>query len=146
MTTTSPRDNPPMLLVTFACGLLFGFGLAYATMIRPESVLNFLTFRDFGLMLVLGTASGISLLMFQFAPRLMRKPPLGYAFERRPFALNRGAVAGGALFGLGWGISGVCPGSALAGVGTGNAVLLLPLAGIFFGAWLHGIVVGGDGG
>lgn len=140
--TTSPFLRHFATAVTLASGLVFGFGLTYATMIRPESVLAFLTLKDFGLMLVLGSAMGINVLVFQLAPRLMKKPPLGEAFEQRPFALDRQAALGGALFGLGWGICGVCPGSALAGVGAGNGELLLPLAGIFFGAWLHGRLIG----
>ncbi len=126
------------MIATLLSGLVFGFGLAWATMIRPESVIAFLTFQDFGLMLVLGSAMGINLIVFQLAPRLMKRPVLGTLFEKRPFALSGRAALGGALFGIGWGICGVCPGAALAGVGSGDGALLLPLAGIFFGAWLHG--------
>ena len=46
------------------------------------------------------------------------------------------------LFGLGWGICGVCPGPALAGLGAGNSDLLIALAGIFAGAGLHGLWAG----
>ena len=107
--TTSPFLRHFATAVTLASGLLFGFGLAYATMIRPESVLAFLTLKDFGLMLVLGSAMGINVLVFQLAPRLMKKPPLGEAFEQRPFALDRQAALGGALFGLGWGFAASVP-------------------------------------
>ena len=124
---------------TLTSGTLFGFGLAWSTMIRPESVLNFLTFRDLGLLLVLGSAVGINLLTYQVLPRLRRAALLGAPFEKRPFSLNWQSLAGGVLFGLGWGLCGVCPGPALAGLGAGNGDLLLALAGIFAGAWLHGL-------
>ncbi|QID19522.1 YeeE/YedE family protein [Nitrogeniibacter mangrovi] len=129
-------------LVTLVAGTLFGFGLSWATMIRPEVVLSFLTFDDLGLLFVLGAATGLNLIVFQLVPRLRRRALLGGAFEPRPFQVDRRSLAGGALFGVGWGICGVCPGPALAGLGAGNPDLLIALGGIFAGALLHGLTVG----
>jgi uncharacterized membrane protein YedE/YeeE len=125
-------------LATLASGMLFGLGLAWSTMIRPESVLAFLTFHDLGLLLVLGSAVGLNLLVYQALPKIRRQALLGGAFQQRPFTLDRQSLTGGLLFGLGWGICGVCPGPALAGLGAGNADLLIALASIFVGAGLHG--------
>ena len=58
-------------LATLAAGMLFGFGLSVSTMIRPEVVLSFLRFQDFGLMLVMGGAVIVVLLAYKLAPRLM---------------------------------------------------------------------------
>lgn len=126
-------------VATLASGLLFGFGLAWSTMIRPESVLAFLSFDDLGLLFVLGSAVTINLVVYQLVPRLRRQSLLGPEFQLRPFELNGTAVIGGILFGLGWGLCGVCPGPALAGLGAGNSDLLVALAGIFAGALLHGL-------
>jgi uncharacterized membrane protein YedE/YeeE len=52
--------------------------------------------------------------------------------------LNRRTVIGAAIFGIGWGLCGVCPGPAFAAVGAGIWKILLTLAGIFAGAYLHG--------
>lgn len=130
---------------TLASGALFGFGLAWSTMIRPESVLNFLTFSDLGLLLVLGCAVGINLLVYQLLPRWRKAPLLGGEYQTRPFALDRQSLFGGVLFGIGWGLCGVCPGPALAGVGAGNADLLVALLSIFVGAGLHGLWAGRKG-
>ncbi|MBS1130378.1 MAG: YeeE/YedE [Proteobacteria bacterium] len=128
-------------LATLASGTLFGFGLAWSTMIRPESVLAFLTFQDLGLLLVLGSAVGLNLLIFQALPKIRQRALLGGVFQQRPFSLDKQSLAGGVLFGLGWGICGICPGPALAGLGAGNGDLLIALASIFAGAGMHGLWV-----
>lgn len=129
-------------VVTLISGLVFGFGLAWSTMIRPDSILAFLRFQDLGLLLVLGSAVGLNLLVFQLLPRLSRRPVFGTAYQQRPFTLNRQTLLGGILFGLGWGICGICPGPALAGLGAGNPDMLIALAAIFAGAGLHGLWAG----
>ena len=126
------------LVVVLVCGALFGFGLALATMIRPEVVLSFLEWRDFGLLLVLGGAATVTLLAYQFVPRLLKKPVLADRFGAHPSALNRDTIVGAAIFGAGWGLSGVCPGPAIAGLGAGNWPLLWALGGIAIGAWIQG--------
>lgn len=130
---------------TVLAGLVFGFGLAWSTMIRPESVIAFLTFNDLGLLLVLGCATGLNLVVMNLLPRLRGSAFSGAAFQKRPFVLDRAALLGGVLFGIGWGICGVCPGPALTGLGAGNADLLIALAGIFAGAGLHGLWAGRPG-
>lgn len=123
-------------------GAIFGFGLALATMIRPEVVLSFLRGRDYGLLLVLGAAVAVTLLAYRFAPRAMGKPFAGAAFGTHPSALDARTIGGAAIFGIGWGLSGVCPGPAIAGLGTGDWPLLWAVAGLFAGAWVHGRFVG----
>ena len=119
-------------------GALFGFGLSYSSMIKPEVVLSFLRFDDFGLLWVLGSASLTTMLTYQFLPRLMRKPLFDKSFREHAASLDRNTLVGAAIFGIGWGISGVCPGPALAGLGAGNWPLLFSLAGIFAGAYVQG--------
>lgn len=126
------------LIWTLVSGVLFGLGLAYSNMIHPETVLAFLTFHDLGLLLVLGVAVGINLLVFQWVRRLRERALSGDAFEQRPFQLSRQVILGGVLFGLGWGICGVCPAPAFAGLGAGNWRMLIVLLAIFIGAGVHG--------
>ena len=135
----SPTSRTFATLATLCSGILFGFGLAYSTMIRPESVLSFLQFDDLGLLLVLGAAVGLNLLVFWIVPRFCARPIFGDKFEARQFTFDRRRLAGGVLFGVGWGLCGVCPGPALAGIGTGSTALLIALAGILAGTLLHGL-------
>ncbi len=130
--------TPARFVATLIAGALFGFGLALSTMVSPEVVLSFLHFQDFGLLLVMGGAVGVTVLAYQLAPRLMKRPLWGDHFAVRPAALDRDTVLGAALFGVGWGLCGVCPGPAIAGLGVGNSAMLIALAGIAAGAWLQG--------
>lgn len=126
-------------LATLAAGILFGFGLSYAGMVRPEVVLSFLRLQDLGLMLVLGCAVMVAVFAYRGLPRLMKQPVLDDHFHAHPVAWNRDTVVGAALFGVGWGLGGVCPGPAIAGLGTGNLDLLWALGGIALGALVHGL-------
>lgn len=126
-------------LATLFAGSLFGFGLSFSTMVRPEVVLGFLRFQDYGLMLVMGGAVMVVLLAYQLAPRLLARPVLDDHFHTHPSAWNRDTALGAALFGIGWGLCGVCPGPAIAALGTGNWDLLWALGGIALGALVQGL-------
>lgn len=136
---SAPRMTPAALLVTLLAGMLFGFGLSLSGMIQPEVVLSFLRFTDFGLMLVMGGAVCVTLLVFKALPRLMQQPWLGGYFHTHVSLLNRDTLIGAALFGMGWGLSGVCPGPAIAAIGAGNTDVLWALAGIACGALAQGL-------
>jgi uncharacterized membrane protein YedE/YeeE len=125
-------------LATLVAGMLFGFGLSVSTMIRPEVVLSFLHFQDFGLMLVMGGAVLVVMLTYKLAPRLLKRPLLDDHFHAHPSHWDRDTLVGAALFGAGWGLCGVCPGPAIAGLGAANWNLLWALAGIALGALFQG--------
>ncbi|HVL55689.1 MAG TPA: DUF6691 family protein [Burkholderiaceae bacterium] len=131
------------MLFVLLSGALFGFGLALSTMVRPEVVLSFLRWHDMGLLLVLGGAVVVTALVYFLAPRLMQRPLFAPSFGVHPSELDRRTIGGAAIFGIGWGLCGVCPGPAIAGLGTGNWPLLIALAGIFAGAWVQGRWFGG---
>jgi uncharacterized membrane protein YedE/YeeE len=100
-------------LVILFSGLLFGFGLALSQMINPDRVLGFLDILgqwDPTLLFVLGGAVGVTIVSFRFI--LPRSRPLLAAQFYLPAAtkIDVPLIAGAALFGIGWGISGYCPG------------------------------------
>lgn len=134
----STPNNLTKNLATLASGALFGFGLSISTMIRPEVVLSFLRFKDFGLMLVMGGAVVVVLLSYKLVPRLIARPLLDDHFHTHPSVWNRDTAVGAAIFGIGWGLCGVCPGPAIAGLGAGNWDLLWALGGIALGALVQG--------
>jgi uncharacterized protein len=126
------------LLAVLLCGAVFGVGLSLASMVKPEVVIDFLLFRDLGLLLVLGIAMLVTLLAYQLGPRMLEKPVLEARFASYASALDARTLVGAAIFGAGWGICGVCPGPAIAGLGVGNWPLLYALAGIAVGAYVQG--------
>jgi uncharacterized membrane protein YedE/YeeE len=110
-------------IVSLVAGLLFGLGLAVAQMSNPLKVLGFLDVAgdwDPSLALVMGGAVGITLLAFKLV--LRRPAPMWAARFHLPtlIAIDKRLVLGSALFGVGWGMSGYCPGPALATMLSGN--------------------------
>jgi uncharacterized membrane protein YedE/YeeE len=126
--------------VVLVGGILFGFGLGVSRMARPEVVLDFLQFQDLGLLFVMGGAAVVSALTFYVGTTLLDQPaPLtGRPYTRRVRDLDRNVLAGGAVFGVGWGLSGICPGAAYASVGIGNWPILWAVGGMFLGAYAQG--------
>jgi uncharacterized protein len=100
-----------------AAGLLFGLGLAISQMTNPAKVLNFLDVTgrwDPSLLLVLGAAVLVTVTSFRWV--LRREAPLFDARFHVPSRrdLDRRLLIGAAIFGIGWGIGGYCPGPAFA--------------------------------
>ena len=116
----------------FACGLIFAIGLGLAGMTQPAKVIGFLDLTgawDPSLAFVMGGAVLVGLIAF---PLILarRRPWLGGRFalpERND--IDAPLVAGAALFGMGWGLSGYCPGPALVSLVTGSD-LVEPLASV----------------
>ncbi|GGL42564.1 hypothetical protein GCM10009037_27640 [Halarchaeum grantii] len=135
----SERESALFAPVVFAGGLVFGLGLAVSGMAKPEVVLDFLQFEDLGLLFVMGGAAVVTGLAFFVGTTFLERAPLtGRAYTRRVKAMDRNVVLGGAVFGVGWGISGICPGAAYASVGIGNLPVLWAVAGMFLGAYAQG--------
>ncbi|WP_440772577.1 DUF6691 family protein [Natronorubrum sp. DTA28] len=134
------RDRHPLFVpLIFVGGVLFGFGLGFSHMARPEVVLNFLQFEDFGLLFVMFGAAIVSGLAFASIPQLRDRSPLsGETYGRRLKSLDRNVLIGGGIFGVGWGLSGICPGAAYASLGVGNVTILWALVGMFVGAYVQG--------
>ncbi len=127
------------LVAVLLGGLVFGFGLALSGMTKPEVVLSFLQLEDFGLVLVMAGAIAVTATAFHLGPRLVATPPCG-DYEPADKTRRRGTIAGAVVFGLGWGVAGICPGAMIASLGTGNWFILIGIAGALAGAYLQGRV------
>ncbi|KON29518.1 hypothetical protein AC480_03015 [miscellaneous Crenarchaeota group archaeon SMTZ1-55] len=125
-------------LVVFVGGILFGFGLAIGGMAHQEIVLSFLQLKDLGLLVLLGSAALVTAITINLVPRWVTHPMLGGEFTRRQRTLSKRTIIGAAVFGVGWGLSGQCPGSSIASIGVGNLPVLLGVATMFLGAYVMG--------
>ena len=125
--------------IAFAAGLLFGLGLSLGGMTQPAVVLGFLDI--FGAWdprlvfvmagAVLTTAIGYRLVLRRSRPLLAER--FQWPTSRR---IDARLIGGAALFGIGWGIAGYCPGPALASLGAGVPALLVLVACMIAGWWL----------
>ena len=121
-------------------GLIFGLGLAVAQMTDPRKVQGFLDVSgawDASLLLVLGGA--VLLTAFGYARVFRRGAPLWDSVFHLPLvqSVDPPLVIGSALFGMGWGLAGYCPGPAIASIGLGNPEALWVVPAIVAGAALH---------
>ena len=125
-------------LVLLFGGLIFGFGLAVGGMSKPEIVLSFLKLEDLGLLVLMGCAAGIDFIAINIVPRFIEKPLLGGEFKPRERKFGRNTIIGAIIFGVGWGLSGLCPGAALSSLGIGNVPVLAGIGAMFVGAYVIG--------
>lgn len=121
-------------------GLLFGLGLAISGMTHADKVLGFLDVTgdwDPSLLLVLGGAVGVSVVAFHFI--LRRKAPVLEFEFRLPSVkdIDGPLVAGAAIFGIGWGISGYCPGPAIASLAAPTWETWVFIPAVLLGAFLQ---------
>lgn len=127
------------LLMQLVAGLLFGIGLVVSGMSDPAKVTNFLDISgqwDPSLAFVMAGAVAVAFVGFRIV-LARRRPVFAPAFDLpKTETIDRRLVAGAALFGLGWGLSGFCPGPALTSLS-----LRAPGTLVFVPAMLLGMVV-----
>src|SRR5579871_115363 len=131
------------IFLQFAVGLIFGIGLLASGMSNPAKVLNFLDLGaiasghwDASLAFVMAGAIAVTFAGFRWV--LRRSQPLfGEKFHlptKRELDIR--IVAGPAIFGVGWGLAGFCPGPALVALGYGTRAAVIFVAAMFAGMWL----------
>lgn len=133
------RKFLPCLIV----GILFGAGLALSDMVNPARVLAFLDIAgvwDPTLAYVMGAALFPSAIAYRIRQR-MDRPLLANSFAiPQSRQLDRPLLLGAALFGVGWGLVGLCPGPALAGLVLGAWQVWLFVAAMLAGMVLQGLI------
>jgi len=123
-------------LVAIAAGAVFGAGLAISGMTIPARVLDFLALRDWTLAFVMGGALLVTVPGYALAKRTAG-PWFASRFPSEPgTTIDRRLVCGSAMFGLGWGLAGICPGPALANLGLFDPGIALFVVALAAGTWL----------
>ena len=133
------------MLVAAVSGIVFGLGLAVSQMVDPAKVLAFLDLAgdwDPSLAFVMAGAVAVSLVAFRYT--LRRRAPLLARGFTLPEASDIDArlLAGAAVFGVGWGLVGFCPGPAVASLAFGHLESVLFVAAMLAGMAVANIVPG----
>lgn len=118
-------------LIALGCGLLFGLGLIISGMTEPEKILGFLDLAGLwnpSLAFVMVGAVGVVAVVYGVAKH--RLPALNISAAK----VDKNLLLGAAMFGIGWGLAGICPGPAVVLLGTGS-----PKGAVFFLGLLGGM-------
>jgi uncharacterized membrane protein YedE/YeeE len=125
------------LIISLFAGALFAVGLVISGMSNPEKVIGFLDLFgnwDYSLLFVMGGAVGVNFVTFRILTK--KKPFCAPAhFLPTKTSVDKNLLVGSALFGIGWGILGFCPGPAIV-----NLVTLSPSVLIFVSSMLIGMI------
>lgn len=131
------------LLSAYVVGLIFGVGIAISGMINPAKVLNFFDITgiwDLSLALVMGGALSVTAIGYRYVTA-RQKPWLADRFYLPANKqIDRTLVLGAAIFGVGWGIAGFCPGGALPALGTARIDVLVFVAALVAGILGTGLI------
>lgn len=128
------------LVFALGSGFVFGTGLWVSGMANPKKVLGFLDITgrwDASLLLVMAGAVAITLIGFRLVLQ-NEKPVLADKFELpQTKDIDFPLVAGSAIFGIGWGIAGYCPGPAITALSTLSTESIVFVAAMIAGGLLH---------
>jgi uncharacterized protein len=132
-------------LSAFGCGIIFGLGLAISGMMNPAKVIGFLDVAgDWDPTLVFVMGGALLATMPAYRVILARRRPVlanGFSLPTKK-SLDAPLIWGSALFGVGWGLVGFCPGPAVAAIGTGLPAVLGFVAAMVAGMALHAWISG----
>src|SRR5699024_799464 len=121
-------------------GLFFGFVLIKSEVVswfRIQEMFRFDAFHMYG---IIGSASIVAMISIQLIKRWNIKDSEGNFISIPPKDSTQVTryLAGGTLFGLGWALTGACPGPLFTLVGSGYGIILVPIASAILGTWVYG--------
>jgi uncharacterized membrane protein YedE/YeeE len=136
------------LVAAAGSGLIFGVGLAVSRMTDPEKVKSFLDVAAIGdgtwdpsLAFVMGGGLIVAMIFYRLT-RPMPKPLISLSFSwPTKVHIDRPLVIGSALFGVGWGLSGLCPGPAIAVLGLAPDQVAVFAVSMLVGSWATSIIL-----
>ncbi|CAH0529603.1 DUF6691 family protein [Vibrio hippocampi] len=133
-----------MNIIAFISGLLFGIGMIVSGMSNPENVIAFLDVAGdwrIDLAFVMGGALLVFAPVYWFVIAKRHKPIIANSFSLAAKTLiDRQLIIGASLFGIGWGIAGICPGPAIASMSLGSWEIFAFIAAMLLGMKLAKLV------
>ena len=119
-------------------GILFGIILVKAEVISWFRIQEMFRLQSFHMYGVIGSAVVVGIISVWLIKKFKIKTIYGEPIEFVSKKFNKGNVYGGLIFGLGWAITGACPGPLFAQIGTGATVIIITLLSAIAGTWVFG--------
>jgi hypothetical protein len=135
-----PAVRPGFLAVSLLLGVAFGVVLTRSEVLswfRIQEMFHFQAFRMFGIIGSAVVTAAVSLALIRLAG-LRSVSGERISIPRKPLGTGIQYAAGGTIFGLGWALTGACPGPLFALVGSGVSVMLVAVASALAGTWVYG--------
>lgn len=131
-------------IVSFVAGLMFAVGLALSGMGQPSTVVGFLDFAGtWNPSLMLLMCAGIPVVMIgHLVSKKLQRPVFAERFPSTATGVDRSLIGGSVVFGVGWGLGGMCPGPGLLSLAAGIQMGALMVGGMVVGMFLHGAYAG----
>jgi uncharacterized membrane protein YedE/YeeE len=121
-------------------GILFGIVFVKAEIISWFRIQEMFRLQSFHMYGVIGSAIAVGMLSIWLIKRFNVKTLSGETVEFHPKAFNKGQIYGGLMFGLGWAVTGACPGPLFAQIGSGYLVVIVTLLSAIAGTWTYGLL------
>jgi uncharacterized membrane protein YedE/YeeE len=119
-------------------GILFGIILVKSEVISWFRIQEMFRFQSFHMYGVIGSAVMVGIISVWIIKKRKLKTIYGEPIQLYPKQFNKGQVIGGLIFGLGWALTGACPGPLFAQIGTGVGVVIITLLSAILGTWVYG--------
>lgn len=119
-------------------GIIFGIVFVKAEIISWFRIQEMFRLQSFHMYGVIGSAVVVGVISVWLIKRFNIKTIYGEKIEFKSHKFSKGQVYGGLLFGLGWAITGACPGPLYAQIGTGATVIIVTLLSAIAGTWVYG--------
>lgn len=123
-----------------AVGVLFGIVFVKAEIVSWFRIQEMFRLQSFHMYGVIGSAVLVGMVSVRLIRKLNIRTIYGETIVLHPKAFNKGQVYGGLLFGLGWALTGACPGPLFAQIGTGATVIAVTLLSAIAGTWVYGLL------
>jgi uncharacterized membrane protein YedE/YeeE len=128
------RDNIKFMIT----GILFGIVFVKSEVISWFRIQEMFRLQSFHMYGIISSAIFVGMISVFIIKKFKIKTMSGEVIHFHTKTFNKGQVYGGLIFGVGWAITGACPGPLFAQIGTGATVIIIPLLSAILGTWVYG--------
>ncbi|HEV7379663.1 MAG TPA: DUF6691 family protein [Dyadobacter sp.] len=137
------QENPESIFSNIKyliVGVLFGIVFVKAEIVSWFRIQEMFRFDSFHMYGVIGSAVFVGLISVQLIKQFKVNTMDGEAVSIPGKTFNKGQIYGGLLFGIGWAITGACPGPLFAQIGSGFLAIIVTLMSAIVGTWTYGLL------